>query len=147
MPNIQTEFKRLRKRYNLKYLKLYFDPFALDRLKSEAILNFILWEICLRDKRICRRRLLSLLHEMRHAMQFKQNRMTMNGRHTKILYSLEIEAEMFAVEEYEKLYAKKYGSCLNDKWTLATYEDYCEHFKKHWKTLGFGRILVPVDMP
>jgi len=138
MVDIQNEFKQLRKRYNLKNLKLYFDPFILNRLKSEAILNFIMWEICLKDKQICRRRLLSLLHEMCHAIQFKRNRMTMNNRHTKKLYSLEIEAEIFAIKEYEKLYAKKFGSCLNDKWTLATYQDYCEHYKKHWKLLGSG---------
>lgn len=141
MVDIQKEFYRLRKRYGLKYLKIYFDPFALDRLKSEAILNFILWEVCLRDRRICRRRLLSLLHEMRHAIQYRQNRMTFNNRHTKKLYALEIEAELFAIEEYEKLYAKKYGSCLNERWTLAPYQDYCEHFKKHWKVLGSGLIV------
>ena len=49
----------------------------------------------------------------------------------------EFEAEIFSIDEYENLYAFKFGSCLNDPWTLATYNAYKNVFKKI-NHIGFG---------
>ena len=75
------------------------------------------------------------MHELYHAKQFKENRLVVNKRDLRIMYAQEVEAELFAIQEYEKLYSRKYGTCLNDPWTLAEYKEYKPHFKKQ---VGFG---------
>ncbi len=124
------EFEFLKKRYGLKNLKLYYNQDFLKKQDIEAHFNYILFEIVLVDRKVCRRRLLSLLHEIYHAKQFKEKRLIVSKRNLHKMYVQEFEAEMFAIREYEKLYSKKYGTCLNEPWSLATYEDYKKHFKK-----------------
>lgn len=68
-----------------------------------------------------------MLHELCHAKQHQENRLLVPVRHYKKLYALEIEAELFALFEYKKLYADKFGSLEN--WGLAGFTDYKRHFQ------------------
>jgi hypothetical protein len=123
---LEKEFEKLCARYEIKYLRLHFDEKLLGELDSMAAFNFLLWEIILDKNFICRKRLISLIHEMRHATQYQQGQM--RSKDKKYLYALEVEAEMFARAEYEELYSERYGSCDNDPWSLASYDKYSKHF-------------------
>lgn len=136
---MDREFNFLKKRYGLKTVKLYCDPKFLEKKGIEAYFNYVLNEIIIRDKRVCRRRLQSLLHEIRHAIQFKEKRLVTGRRNLRQMYEQEFEAEIFAIEEYEKLFSKKYGTCLNEPWSLASYDEYREFFKIYAGP-GYGDI-------
>jgi ferritin-like protein len=137
---METEFSYLKKRYNLKGLQLYFNPELLKRKKIEAQFNYVLFEIALKDRRVCRRRLSSLLHEICHAIQYKEKRLIVNRRDLRKMYELEYEAEMFSINEYEEIYAPRFGTILNEPWTLGDYKDYVKFFKKYIGP-GYGSIL------
>lgn len=134
---IESEFLRLKKRYKLGNLRLHFDRYTLKMKGFEAVFNWLLYEVTLRDRRICKPRLLGLLHELCHVKQFQEGRLIINKRDTRQMYLQEFEAEMFSIDEYESLYASQYGSCLNDPWTLASYKEYKTLFKSN-PQLGFG---------
>ena len=136
---MDTEFSKLKRRYKLRGLSLYYAPELLKKKQIESQFNYLLFEIALKDRRICKRRLTSLLHEICHAIQFKESRLIVNRRDTKKMYELEFEAEMFSINEYEKLYSQKFGSVLNESWTLAPYEEYLKFFKKY---IGPGYGLI-----
>jgi hypothetical protein len=136
--DINQEFNKLRSRYNVPKLRIYFDFKSLGERKIEASFNQYLFEVALRDRRVCRRRLLSLLHEICHAIQWKERRFVMNRRDTRKMYELELEAELFSIDEYEKLYAKRFGSCLDEPWSLCNYEQYRDYYKEHYSVIGFG---------
>ena len=137
---METEFSFLKKRYNLNELSLYYNPKLLKKKKIEAQFNYVLFDIAIKDRRVCRRRLSSLLHEMCHAIQYKEQRLIINRRDTRKMYELEVEAEMFAINEYEKIYADRFGTILNEQWTLAPYQTYVNFFKKYISP-GYGSIL------
>jgi hypothetical protein len=121
---MDKEFKLLKKRYNLSEITLRYDSTYLKKGEHEAVFFPEQKQIVLLDRRVCRRRLLSLLHEIKHVLQFKEGRLVRDFRSLRKMYFLEFEAEMFSINEYEELYAKKYGSCLHERWTLATFEEY-----------------------
>ena len=126
---MDTEFKFLKKRYKLNNITLCYDSYYLKKQTHEAVFIPKYQQIKLMDRRICRKRLLSLLHEIKHCIQFNEGILTVDLRSLRRMYILEFEAEMFSINEYEKLYSKKYGSCLREPWTLATFEEY----KNSWK--------------
>ena len=136
---METEFSYLIKRYDLRGLSIHFNSKILKKKKIESQFNYILFEISLKDRRVCRRRLSSLLHEICHAIQFKEQRLIVNRRDVRKMYELEVEAEIFAKNEYEKIYSQKYGSIIKEVWTLAPYNDYLKFYKKYVGP-GYGSI-------
>lgn len=134
---MEREFKFLKKRYNLTNVKMCFDPKFLSAKGVEAFFDYILVQIILKDGKVCKKRLLSLLHEICHAIQLKEKRLIINRRDIRKMYLLDREAELFAIMEYEKIFAKKYGH-RSKNWTLAPYEEYKELYKNNI-TLGYGK--------
>jgi hypothetical protein len=133
--SLKNEFEKLKEEFNLKYLRLSYDSTLLEQLDSEAAFNYIFWEIILKNNKICSARLYSLLHEVCHALQYKEGRMhTMN--YDK-LYLLELEAEDFATKKYKERYSH-YGPCPQTN--LASRQAYKKQFKNHvplyWGLLG-----------
>lgn len=63
--------------------------------------------------------LVILLHEIGHAIQFRDNRLTTNKKVD--YFALEIEAEMFAVYWGEFIYGVR-----RQQWKLGDYEDYLQ---------------------
>lgn len=127
----EQEYKKLQKRFLIP-TELKFDKNRLDEKNVEALFLPAMNEIVLKDRRRCRRRFFSVLHEICHAVQLREGRFLIKGCLRK-RYEQEVEAEMFAIEWYERLYAKKYGSCLKEKWSLAPYNEYIKYFKHQSK--------------
>jgi hypothetical protein len=121
---ISKEFKKLKKRFDLPYLKLKFNKSLLQQYGCQSAFFWFRQEIVLLDHRITRQRMLSLLHEIAHAIQFKENHLVTDRRFKRKNYIKEFEAELFAIEQYEQYYKNIMGTCLDDNWALATYEDY-----------------------
>lgn len=134
---MESEFKSLQKRYGVQAYKLNFDKQYLNKIEAEAAFHFLWKTIILKDRRMCRRRLISLLHEICHAIQHKEGRFIFDKTRTRALYEQEVEAELFAIDEYEKIFACRYGTCKHQKWDLAPYEVYKKQFNK-LPRLGFG---------
>lgn len=137
MYRIDREFQRLKKRYKLGALRIHFNRSVLEQKDMEAAFNWLLYEVMLKDRHVCKLRLLSLLHELCHVKQFNEGRLIQNRRDTRLMYMQEVEAEMFSIDEYEKLYANEFGTCLNDLWSLAPYSEYKGTFKMAAQ-MGFG---------
>jgi hypothetical protein len=133
MYRIESEFQKLKKRYKLGEIKLGFDRIDLTLKGYEAVFNWWSYKITLKDRCVCKTRLLGLLHEICHVKQFQEGKLIMNRRDTRKMYLQEFEAEIFSIDEYEALYAPEFGSCLNDFWTLETYDAYKKFFKKQIK--------------
>lgn len=126
---IYSEFEKLKKRFQLPKLNLQFDRSLYD-LGFSAYYNWYYSHILLPDRRMGRNRMLAVLHEFCHAIQFRENRMVMDRRCTRQMYLQEFEAELFAIEQYEKIYAETMGSCMKDEWTLASYSEYLIAYKQ-----------------
>ena len=127
---MDAEFAFLKRRYGLHKLKLRYDPAHLKKVESEAYFDPENFEIALKDDHISKKKLIALLHEFGHVLQFMQDDLTINKRDTRKMYAQERDAECFARREYEKIYAGKYGSCRGDASDLGSYDDYLDFFKK-----------------
>jgi hypothetical protein len=65
------------------------------------------------------RNLQFLLHEICHAIQDYEGRLSIPRNQTKRRYALELEAELFSIIEYRKFYGE-----TKRKWDLANYKTY-----------------------
>lgn len=130
MSELELEYQKLQKRFKIEKYHLSFDRDFLNKRKLEAGFNHFFHTIYLRDRRLCRKRLLSLLHEICHAIQHKEGRYTDNKFDTEALYAQDVEAECFAIDQYEEIYACRFGTCQFEHWELASYEKYCRHYAK-----------------
>jgi Zn-dependent peptidase ImmA (M78 family) len=129
MSELEKEFNKLCKKLNVK-CRLLFDRQYLNQEKLEAGFNHYWRAIILKDRRMCRRRLYTMLHELCHVKQLAEGRYLFKAK-PELLYNQEIEAELFAIDEYERRYAKKFGTCLYQKWDLAPFDEYLRHFKTY----------------
>jgi hypothetical protein len=115
--NIKAEIEYLKKRFKLK-TKFIVDKKLLKKQKSYALYCFNNDEIIIPDLRYSHMRIWTILHEIGHALQAKEDRHSF----TKVrYYSEEIEAELFAAHYAEKIYGIR-----KVFWNLADYDQYCK---------------------
>lgn len=132
---MERDFERLKNRYNLKKLKIWFSRRFMHN-NMDGFFISILNEIVLKDRRRCQPRVFTLLHEMCHAIQYREHRFVDNKRDTRKMYDLECEAELFAITEYNKIYKTEFGT-LKNPWDLAPYDTYRQFWvqrRKHLET-------------
>lgn len=125
--SIKSEFKKLKKYYKLNDLELYVIPdckyFQKNGISAGYLhgYNIIIMKSYLSNER----NLQFLLHEICHALQEKENRLDIPRNHTRRKYALELEAEIFAIIEYRKLYGE-----TKREWDLADYNTYYKCYLK-----------------
>lgn len=158
MNKLQAEFRKLKRRYKIKNTKLLLPqggrfPAVLRRICTPIELHGTFSGIYVsrpwraknkgrlkadpRDKshyiyvdqaKLCGRSLMILLHEIGHALQFQSKRLPQYQKSYRKAYAMELEAECFAVSQYNKYYADKYGK---SHWDFPNYGS--------WKKLVKGQ--------
>lgn len=106
---IEKEYEKLCKRYKIpKDIELIFNKRVLKYYGAGGLyLSGI--AIVLPDRRLCRERLVTLLHEIGHAVQYQNNQLITDRRRKRAYLNNELDAECFAYHNYKKYYEKKFG--------------------------------------
>lgn len=130
--NIIQEFNFLQQRYNLPDVECFSFHDARQSVKlfrdnpnCKGLFLHQTNSILMRDRRVYQLNLQVLLHEIGHAIQHREGRLTVPKHHKKKQYALELEAEIFALTEYRKLYGDDFGK-MNLNWHLGSYDMYFE---------------------
>jgi hypothetical protein len=144
---IFEEFDFLKQRYGLDDLALFVQrdsPF-LPHPSCDAVYLAAGDLILLRRSSVNKYNLKYLLHEMCHAIQHKENRLKVPRNYYHRYYAREIEAELFAIVEYNKLYADTHGYLDKNFWELASYNDY-KRFASNDFCEGTFDLMTPEEV-